>query len=251
MFKHKIIILILVATATNIAAQVPGYKGKRMLISANIAPSLISPIIGDGNSSSSTIKYRIRPRFGGSFDYVVNRKSTLGFRYTFLNIGDMSTEYYDGAISGEAPISVSVQSFDLRWTRYRSGNLPAPLGVYYGWNLGLGISSLVDKDGLMLDPNGKKKKGVYLSSIHPDVIGFFGVRRGIGSRVMWGISVELNFAYMGYLFSALGDGKDASEIEGTSEDGKWTYLDNKAIARSAYYNSNTFNLTLELSFLPK
>lgn len=251
MLKHKIIFLFLVAIATNMAAQVPGYKGKRMLISANIAPSLISPILGDEGSYGSPLNYRIRPRFGGSFDYVVNRRSTLGLRYTFLNIGNLAYSYYDGSTSGVAPISVGLHSINLRWTRYRSGNLPAPLGVYYGWNLGLGISSLVDKEGKLLDPYGEKKKGVYVNGIHPDVIGFIGIRRGIGSRVMWSISAELNLAYVGYLLSFVSDGKDASEIDGTSEDGKWTYLDNKFIARSAYYSSNTFNITLEFTFLPK
>lgn len=265
----NILLLISLLVSTVLAAQVPGYQGRRFLISANIGPNFILPngYSGDYNDvvdGSSFNSFKIRPRFGASIDWTLNRKSTIGIKYSLVQMGANAPVYslepgwmgYPDEVlyTGDGSAKIKCHSVGLRYTKYgrRNDNLPAPLGTFGGYQLGVGLSQFYDVDGRFLTRNGIVNKGLYLTTIHPDVIVFFGVRRGIGKRMMWSFLTEFNFAYLGFIVADVNwDIRNMPELEpGTNEAGKHQYIANKYLARSNYFNSNIINLTFELTFLP-
>lgn len=263
----KIIILISLAVSATLAAQVPGYMGRRFLISANLSPNVILPVEFDGDylyGNYPVNSFQIRPRFGASVDWTLTRNQTIGIKYSFVQTGASAPIYYlqSGGFwypdevwsGGNARGVVKSHSIGLRFAGYgrRDNNLPAPVGLFGGYQLGVGLSQFYDTKGQFLRPDGKVRKGLFVTTAHPEVILFIGIRRGLGKKVMWSFLSEFNFAYLGYFLGDINweENNPASEVKGTNAAGQEQYITNKYIARGIYYNANLFNLTFEFTFLP-
>lgn len=272
--KFKTIYIILLCfTVQYIYAQVPGYIGKRFLLSANIGPNITFPFTTNDNNYLDNLSYgeppyvsklKINLRFGGSIDYVYNRRNTIGVKCSFVQTGLSMPVYYNNSgssgygvhgIGGGFPATIKCNSIGLRWTRYtKNRNLPAPLGYFYGFNVGAGIAQLDYKKKSFYEPDGKLNNDTRTTKILTDFVLFGGIRRGLGKRLMWGLTVDLNLACLGYFAHfanfSLNDSGYTDIVDGTSPAGKTQYVMNDYLIRSAYYYSSMINLGLEITFLP-
>lgn len=217
---------------TQIKAQVPGYLGKRFLVSANITPAITFPFDDLGGGQSS-VRFGVVPRYGAGIEYVINRRRSISLRYAYTqsktrvynpyDIDDIDPYFYGKAIQ---------HRISLRSGRSFSGNLPAPLGVYAGWDLSFTIGQL-------------RQNSVFGSSkytkVIPSIFSYMGYRRAIGKRFMAGAMFEFNWFYIGYIYSGIFTG--GYDPYNPDEDFS------KSLLKSYYYNSNLVNITLEFSFL--
>ncbi len=231
--KYIALAALVLLTFTQIKAQVPGYLGKRFLVSANITPAISFPFdeLGGGESS---VRFGVVPRYGAGIEYVINRRRTISFRYAFTqsklriynpyDIDDIDPYYYGKALQ---------HRISLRTGRSFSGNLPAPLGVYAGWDLSLTFGQLRQKN--VFGSSGYKR-------IIPSVFSYMGYRRAIGKRIMAGAMFEFNWFYIGYIYSGVFSGGYDYSNPGSSFP--------KQLLKSYYYNSNLVNITFEFTFLP-
>ncbi len=268
--RVKIIAIILFAfSISTVYSQVPGYMGHRLLVSPIIGPILSIPFdtYSEDGTGGGGAKFKIKPKFGVALDFAYNRQRTIGVRYTYTKTDlsmpvfykDIYQQGYPFLTAFYSPASVSCHSIGLRFTKYISGNIPAPLGMHWGVTAGLGIATFNDPKGVFPNYN-NPKKGPYLTSILPDIIPYWGIRRGLGKRFMWSANVEFNFialCYIGlnYDFEPYGNetlfgGYSTDNDIQAKPAGHFQHKVTKHTTAMAYYYSNLFGVSLELSFLP-
>lgn len=261
----------LIFSASTIYSQVPGYMGRRLLITPTIGPNLNIPFSvydDDSFGSSGGSEFSVRPKFGLAIDFAYSRQRTIGLKYSYSNTQlSMPVFYkvnnnnygYPFLTAFYSPANVRSHSLGIRYSKYISGNIPAPLGMYWGVTAGIGIASFNDPKGVF--PNYSNPKiGTYLTSVLFDVIPYWGIRRGIGKRFMWSANIEFNFIALCYLGlnydfnpygneSLFGGYSTDSDIQ-SKPAGYFQRKVTKNTTAMAYYSSNLFGITLELSFLP-
>lgn len=275
--KLKYLHIVFFALITsNLAAQISGYVGNRFMVSSSVSANMVLPV-GTGfynnnaiysNTAFQARPFKLVPRFTFDVDYVVSQKTTIGLKYSFLNSDILAPRYFqffdpsEGTLivrnNNPIPATIKTNSIGFRITRYSQTNtpynLPAPLGFFWGFDLGVGIATLNDENGLMLQPDGTKQKGKYITSLFPDAIWFIGIRRGIGKKIMYGLKYDVNLAYapyiLGHLFYEQNLNDKVNNFKAESLAGKVQYIENKHLNKSVYYNSYWINLTLQISFLP-
>jgi hypothetical protein len=255
-FKY-IYTFVFLAFVSNLFAQVPGFMGKRLLITANVGPSFAIPFSTYGADTD----YKFRPKLGITTEYTISRKISLGFKYTYsktnltMSVYEKSPFYF-----GEfdelytTPAVVNNHTLSFRWTKHRSGNLPAPLGFYSGHDFGIGFGSFVDTKGLIPNENGKFKKGTYLTAVLPNLSTFIGSRRAIGKHLMLGFNMELNWIATGYVlfnfdYDPFNNNTGSVDLSDKTA-GEFQYMVSRNAARLSYYYSNLLNLSLDITFLP-
>ena len=253
--KHIYIILLL-AVFSAAKAQPPGFMGKRFLVTANVGPSLAFPF----NSYGSDAGFKFKPKLGLTTEYVVNRKTTVIFQYNYsstkLSVSSYLKDpfYNDFTELGTHPAAVHNSSINFKYARHINGNLPAPLGFYWGHGVGIGIAGFVDKEGAFTNENGKAKNGTYLTSILPNLYSFIGNRRAIGKKLMLGFNMEFNWwgmIYMGLNFDYDPYFSNTGTVDLSSKTtGQFQHMINKNATKQAYYYSNMINLSLDITFLP-
>lgn len=260
-----IYILLLCGFIKNANAQAPGYMGKRFMFSFFASPNLTVPTsyTYGNNSNDKIIRAKVHPRLGGSIDYIYARRFTIGLKYSHTSLNVSIPRYYQPnnnpnvATQGkDFPAASNCHSIGLRWTKYLTGNLPAPVGGFYGFNLGMTISRLKYEKHSFLELDGTMNEGTTTGKVLPSAFIFGGIRRGIGKYLMFSFTMDLNLTYPVYYarFSRFDpDNLNASpgnDIEGKNMASKTQYLMNRFMINSAYYNSYIFSLGVEFTLLP-
>lgn len=263
----KLAFVLALLVSTILSAQVPGYMGRKLLVSLTISPNVSFPFDSyDEYEGGGGTKFKVKPRFSGIVEYVYNRRRSIGFKYSYLKTTGLNIPIfykipgiaYPFTVGGYAPASVSAHSIGLRYIKYTSGNLPAPLGRYWGVYGGVGIATFNDIKGAFLNIDGKEK-GPYMTRVLPDINFFIGTRRGIGKFLMYSLNIEFNVAALSYvvfnsdfdpyLTSTPWGGTYSSDIS-YKPAGYFQNSVNRDATGKAYYYSNLLGVSLELTLLP-
>lgn len=254
-----IYLLIVSGFAFNTAlAQVPGYRGKRTLFTANIAPAMVLPVNFETGTNIS-YNFKIAPRVGFTLEHVYNRKRSIGLNYAYNAFEDKVGRYKTffaspgssvvyGTIDGSSPVKLKQHRLGLVLLKGTSGDLPAPLGSHFGFDLGVDIMSLYDTKGNLEYPDSTFSKGKYNSLLKPHVYFIYGYRRALSKSVLLSMQFELNLYYIVNAYSTALAGSDYMP-EGESFAGQEQYTLNKDLLRKYQLLSNFTTITLQLSFL--
>ncbi len=260
--KHTIILtIVLLVFGANANAQTPGYLGRRVLLSVNAGPNIAWGVGTEYSYSDSYSKRRILFHWGGSIDWVCNRRNMIGFKYTYFKRDlDMPRLTFspgdEPGVAGSFPAVLKGNQFLIRWTHSIgdvNSDLPAPLGVFYGFGLGVGMPQLNYAKGSFLTEQNKLNNLEKFNYAFTDVTVFGGTRRAIGNRVLVSFLFEVNLSWVGYAMQAAlstNSGPFFFKSDAGSMPGKYQAIENKRMAKSAYYNSSLFGFSLELSLLP-
>ena len=155
--RQTSIILFFIIINFNLSAQVPGYQGKRLSVEYNnlffnalINPNPSREYYPNFKFTENIITFNSRNNV--SFDYVLDRKNSLGFgfeffrtRFTFRDDFEISlTQDYGSGIhyrqsssSSELPIGeIFARSLNLHYTVFTKNTI-APLGRYLQYEFGI------------------------------------------------------------------------------------------------------------------
>lgn len=231
MKRYAAIVFIALFCATIARAQVPGYLGRRFLITAHGTPAIIFPF--DNLSGNASLKFGVTPRYGLGFEYVTSRRRTFGVRYSFNQTKGNVYNYIDALPIFTGKGTLMQHRVSLRTGRNSAGSLPAPLGMHAGWDLS-GTIAVLQQPG----------RANYIRVI-PSVFSYLGYRRALGNRFMAGVQFELNWFYFGYIFTNM-----ILDETFNANPGNPDYNYRRAFVNNHYYNSNLLNFSVELSILP-
>lgn len=187
MKKYLIITILLLAFFAG-KAQIPGYMGKRIITGAEVSIGPGFPMIGwDASELKSDIFLGLS--YGIHCDYVLSRNQSLGFKYNFASYKFNQAYMYDGfndpnlwSVNPQyppdptyvlTPMKLNIHTVALSWKKFRT-NIPAPLGRYFGLEVGASVLPINDVDGVLPRESGGPKKGKYVSMVQP----FFGIGWG-------------------------------------------------------------------------
>ncbi|UPT66815.1 MAG: hypothetical protein M0D57_20680 [Sphingobacteriales bacterium JAD_PAG50586_3] len=107
--------------------------GKRLLVTANVGPSLAFPF----SSYGADADFKFRPKLGLTTEYVINRKTSLIFQYNYsstkMDVHTYEEDFWANGYFNELdafPAAVNNHSINFKYAKHISSSLPAPLGFF-------------------------------------------------------------------------------------------------------------------------
>lgn len=243
--KKLYIVIIIFLLPILLAAQSPGYLGRKVYlgINVNISPAGLNSVFFPGND----VKMRPSiPYFNlgifSDLDIAVTRRSSIGFTYNLLlNSFDVKDEYVSPAKISS--LGLQAHTILFKWQRHkRNDEIVAPVGFMRGWSAGVTISNVIDKNGVFANKDGEVKKGIYATVISPMLFYSFTYRNAITKRLVFTSGINLGiFSLFGGLGSFRYNPYKVEEGNGEAE--------LKRIAQNIVYKQSIITVNLGLSYL--
>ncbi len=200
-YSIYILLFLFLATTHTINAQVPGYMGKKIHLQGGIKffPSFIFPVNVQQAYPIPTIVPGMNYRLELGMDFMISRKSSIGFNTHYYNT---ATEIYSGYTPTNVDNRISIEGGSIGFVfKTHFGGWVAPLGFYYRLEAGAMIFSIYDPANNFGGAIPPTTSGTgYINNA-------FGRTHIFANRISLDYGIELGFAFPPY---------DGYTLQGTS-----------------------------------